>query len=285
VIQDRSINAVIPGTQAELDIFSKAEVGSIPATLIQNAPHLAPLAMSKMEMFRTLSNHGFPVIATHPLTEWELLAHDYDFPFIAKPISGSGGSNRVRILTSREEVLHALHSSPEGCLCVQPYVGSGDDEYTVGVATQCDGQMIDSIVMKRHLAGLSLQERREVKGVDFAISTGFSQGFIVDRPDIQGFAESVALKLDSRGPLNLQLRIVDGIPLIFDFHPRFSGTTPMRADAGFNEVDILLRNFLDDETFGRISYRRNMVAIISFEHVMIPFERYEEMKESQHNGL
>ena len=60
-------------------------------------------------------------------------------------------------------------------------------------------------------------------------------------------------------------------------HPRFSGTTPIRADAGFNEPDVLLQNFLDGEPFGRLGYRSDLVAIRAFEHVLVPFARYGQL--------
>ncbi len=57
---------------------------------------------------------------------------------------------------------------------------------------------------------------------------------------------------------------------MFDIHPRFSGTTPIRASVGFNEPDLLLRNHLFDECFGRLAYIDDVAAIRAFEHVLVP---------------
>ena len=44
----------------------------------------------------------------------------------------------------------------------------------------------------------------------------------------------------------------------------------MRADVGFNEPDILLRNYLFDETFERLPYSSDVAVIRAFEHVVVP---------------
>jgi len=46
----------------------------------------------------------------------------------------------------------------------------------------------------------------------------------------------------------------------------------MRSDVGFNEPDILLRNQLFSETFGRIDYQSNVAVIRAFEHVIVPMD-------------
>jgi carbamoyl-phosphate synthase large subunit len=42
----------------------------------------------------------------------------------------------------------------------------------------------------------------------------------------------------------VQLRLVDGRPVPFELNVRFSGTTPMRVQLGFNEVEAALRHFV-----------------------------------------
>jgi carbamoyl-phosphate synthase large subunit len=125
------------------------------------------------------------------------------------------------------------------------------------------------------LAGLSLLTARSIAERRVALSTGYSQGFIIKNAEIQSFCERLAVQLDSRGPLNIQLRLDRGTrkPLVFEIHPRFSGTTPIRADVGFNEVDVLLRNLLFGESFGRFNYRTNVAAIRAFEHVIVPVDQ------------
>jgi carbamoyl-phosphate synthase large subunit len=125
-------------------------------------------------------------------------------------------------------------------------------------------------VIRRKLMGLSLLDVKTHGGRRAAVSTGVSQGFVVRDPEIQNFCEELAAKLGSRGPLNLQLRVHDGRIYVFEIHPRFSGTTPIRASAGFNEPDLLLRDALFGERFGRLPYTADVAAIRAFEHVLVP---------------
>ena len=73
-----------------------------------------------------------------------------------------------------------------------------------------------------------------------ALSSGISQGAIVHFPELSREAETIATALGSNGPLNIQGRW-DGVHFLpFEINPRFSGTTPIRAMAGFNEPEILI---------------------------------------------
>ena len=45
--------------------------------------------------------------------------------------------------------------------------------------------------------------------------------------------------------INVQGRVRDGVLLPFEINPRFSASTYLRAMAGFNEVDTLIRHFED----------------------------------------
>ena len=73
--------------------------------------------------------------------------------------------------------------------------------------------------------------------------------------------------------MNIQLRLSGDDIYVFEIHPRFSGTSTMRADVGFNEPDILLRNILLNETFGRLNYQYNVAAIRAFEHIIVPMDK------------
>lgn len=270
VVARRDIHAIVPGTQAEVDVLTRAR-DALPIPVVANRCELVPLMMDKQLLARELARHGIPHIETFPLDEWQTVADRHGFPLLLKPAVDTGASRGVLLVASADELLEFRpRLDSRLSYCVQPYVGSAEDEYTAGVLTDATGALIDSIVMRRKLVGLSLLTARQVGERRCAISTGYSQGFIVRHPVVQRFCEELAVRLGSIGPLNVQLRLVDGAPHVFEVHPRFSGTTPIRADVGFNEVDILLRNILHGETFGRLSYRSDVAAIRAFEHVIVP---------------
>jgi carbamoyl-phosphate synthase large subunit len=123
--------------------------------------------------------------------------------------------------------------------------------------------IIDSIVLKRNiLSGLGAKIKILNKsgnaslGKYLAISSGISQGEIIRNELIATTAEQIAQKLNSTGPLNIQCRLQDNKVYVFEINPRFSGTSPMRAIVGFNELDLSLKNKVLKQTkFSRINYK------------------------------
>lgn len=276
IIKQKKIQAVIPGSEPELNLLS-VNTAHIKVPIIANGSDLMPLMMDKFRVIEKVKELGLPVIETWPILQWKKAILAYDYPFIIKPTVGSGGSRGLKFVTSANEieVLIPSISNPEN-YCIQPYIGSGKEEYTVGVLSDKQGKLIDSIVMKRELIGISLLESRKLNGNNFTISTGYSQGYFIKNKKIQSFCEELSSSIKSRGPLNIQCRIMNGKIYVFEIHPRFSGTSPIRADVGFNEPDLLLRNFLYDEKFSRLRYRYNVAAVRAFEHVIVPVSKMKK---------
>jgi carbamoyl-phosphate synthase large subunit len=267
-----NVAAVVPGTEPEAALLA-AHRDELSIPVIANDSRLMPLMTDKNHAEVKLRELGLNFIPSYP---WERRANavcEFGFPLIVKPTRGTGGSRGVYLAVNQMELdslVPFVRTSSRPI--VQPYIGDADAEYTVGILSDKSGNVIDSIVIRRKLIGLSLLDSKSYEGRTVAISTGFSQGYVVRHQAIQEFCEDLAKRLGSRGPLNVQLRIHEGDFYIFEIHPRFSGTTPIRASAGFNEPDVLLRNYLRDEEFGRLDYRVNMMAIRALEHVLVPME-------------
>ncbi|AFZ56953.1 ATP-grasp domain-containing protein [Anabaena cylindrica FACHB-243] len=274
IVNRFKIDAIVPGSEAETTVLSNNTNQFKDCKIVCNRSDLMFYMNDKFLLEKKLKKMGIPYIPTFPLEEYEAALTLFNFPFIVKPTTGTGGSKGLELIATREELNKLIGLiNNKSFFCIQPYIGDADNEYTVGILNDKDGNLIDSIVMRRKLIGLSLLTTKQIHDQDYAVSTGYSQGFFVEDKEVSNFCEKIALEFDSRGPLNIQLRKHKGALYIFDFHPRFSGTTPMRADVGFNEVDILLRNHLFGEKFSRLNYRTNVAAIRAFEHVIIPIEK------------
>jgi len=270
VIKKYNLHAIIPGSEAESNILSQnKQLFNIP--IITNSHQLMPLMMDKFATMDKLKALGLPTIATYCIEEWKKALDEFGFPLIIKPSMGTGGSKGVSLCTTLAELKTILNNIPANSgYCIQPLIGTDENEYTVGVLSDKNGKLLDSIVMKRKLLGLSLLDSKKVGDKRFSISTGYSQGYFIKHKPIQDFCEKLSCSLKSTGPLNIQLRIHNGEIYVFEIHPRFSGTTTMRADVGFNEPDILLRNHLFNENFDRIPYQYDVAVIRAFEHVIVP---------------
>ncbi len=165
-------------------------------------------------------------------------------PCIVKPATGSGGSASVFFATTADEAMNYADFIRRSGVspAAQEYLDDREGEFTVGVLSLPNGEIVGSIAMRRFLESKLSVMYRSRGGV---ISSGYSQGRIDAYPEICAQAERIASALQSKGPLNVQGRVRNGILVPFEINPRFSASTYLRAMAGFNEVDILLRYHRD----------------------------------------
>jgi carbamoyl-phosphate synthase large subunit len=66
---------------------------------------------------------------------------------------------------------------------------------------------------------------------------GFSgYGTREENSKISQLLHQIAILLDLRGSINVQLKLVHGIPVIFEINPRFSSTVLFRHMMGYEDV-------------------------------------------------
>lgn len=270
LVDRERIEVILPGTEAELFVLAEHR-DQLGCATIMNPPEVVHLCRNKGRLAKWLVENGFRTPQTVSCGEWRALAQQVGFPLVGKPAENTGGSRHVEILCSDAEVETYLSLRPNPSQTLfQEYVGEPDREYTVGVALSHTGELIDSIALHRILTGLSLGPSRVIDGRRFALSTGYSQGIIVKHDRVQSVCEALALKLGARGPLNIQCRLDREEVCVFEVHPRFSGTTSIRAAAGFNEPDLLIKDFLFQEPVRRVEYRTDVAAIRAFSNLLVP---------------
>ena len=271
VIEYYQVAAVIPGTEPDL-VFLSEHRDKLPVPLIANRAGLLPLMRDKHLAAEKLYELGLSYVKSYAWHERDKAWTEFGFPLVVKPMRNTSGSRGLHLVMNQRELDSLAQAIPyENAPYVQPYIGDDQNEYTVGVMSRSDGTVIDSIVIRRELSGLSLLAEK-VKGRRYAISSGFTQGYVIRHRLIQDFCEQLAVRLGSTGPLNIQLRLHTGEPYVFEIHPRFSGSTGIRASAGFNEPDTMLRHFLDGENFTRFDYQVGVAAIRYLDHILVPME-------------
>lgn len=252
------IEALFHGSDPELKVFSLQretflEKGILP---ILNDPKVIEIGMNKNKTAKILSQMGFPVPRTWEINSAEDLSQVDDFPVVLKPSSDSCGSRFTFIVQSKSELeLFSNFLIQQNVKVIaQEYVGNTESEYTVGVLSTFSGELVKSFVLRRILypgftQKISVKNKTGKKslGENLVISSGFSQGEVRNFPEIRGQCEEIARKLGSKGPLNIQCRVVGGKVFPFEINPRFSATISIRAMAGLNEPEILLRHHILNE--------------------------------------
>ncbi len=216
------------GTDIELPIFAKNKIDlekKFQTKIVVSSQALIDIANDKYLTFQFLKKNGFSFPASILPGEEQRLVEQVGFPLIVKPRVGarSIGVNKV---TTYEELRQALAKVENPV--IQEYVGSDEGEYTAGLIC-FDGEVKGSIIMRRDLRD------------------GNTYRAFVEKDSIYDRElRRIALSLNPYGPINLQFRVDKaGNVKIFEINSRFSGTTPLRARAGFNEVEFCIQSILN----------------------------------------
>lgn len=258
VARRRGARAIFPGSEPELAVLSahRDRVRSAGILLPIDRAEVIDLCLNKARTFEFLATHGFRIPRWRVVRTAADLADAVPLPAVMKPTRGGGSANVFLAQRERDVVAFGAHLLEiVGEFMIQEYIGDPASEYTVGVLSDMDGRFINSIAVHRDLRGsLSTRLRvrnltgREDLGPTLVISSGISQGEIGPYRQVTGTAEAVAAALGSQGPINIQCRLVGGVAMPFEINPRFSGTTSIRAMAGYNEPDVLIRRHLLGES-------------------------------------
>lgn len=250
------------GTDVELGPLAQArhelehEFGT---RILVSSPEVVAIADNKFATARFFVEHGFPAPASVMASNREgieSLVVEHGFPLIVKPCVGAR-SYGVSVVRDRSSLEYALAHVENGL--VQECVGDDGQEYTAS-GLYFDGRCDAVIVMRRDLRDGNTYRAYTVK--DEALE------LLVKR-----WTEA----LKPHGPANFQFRIDKyGVPKVFEINGRFSGTTPLRAHAGFNEVEMCIRRILWDEPIVQPEVRSLTILRHWSETVVVP-ERTESI--------
>ena len=204
---------VMIGTDEELPILSanrdmlEAEFGT---RILVSSSEVVGIADDKYWTFMWMRNNRFNPPDTVPAYEFL----PFVFPAILKPRVG-GRSDGVKVLRSMRDA----NSNPRSVDWIyQEYIDG--HEYTAG-AVYFGGE-VATIVMRRDLRDGNTY-----------------RAYVEEFPELNAKVREWTLALKPWGPCNFQFRVDNnGEPRCFEINARFSGTTPFRMLAGFNEVEM-----------------------------------------------
>lgn len=289
VCKKYDVAAVFHGCEPELKALSEARHRFEEAGILLpiNPPDVITVCMDKSKTREFLRERGFSTPKTLILDSSEQLDQIDFYPVVIKPIRGGGSFDVFIAQNPRElEILQEYLSASSKHFIVQEYVGSYENEFTVGVLHDLNGNFVNSIAMRRRISG-ALNMRSVVRNVSdkkelgewLVISSGVSHGDMGAFPEVTGPCERIAAELGVRGAINVQCRFVDGEVRVFEINPRFSGTTSIRAMMGYNEPDLLLRHHLLGEPYEvRFPYRSGTV-IRSLKETLLSDEKIPSWKD------
>ena len=214
-IEEHTIDIVIPIAEPELRFFSNQNIlNTIGRAKIITASSLAlEIGFDKFKTAEFLKNEKLPFPETFLAKDLKRIEF---FPVILKSKTGSGSKDIHKINTMNEFLFYTRNNIEN--YVVQEFLSDKNGEFTCGLYRSSKG-VIRSQIFKRELTG------------------GYSgYGEVIENNDVTALLEKLAVKLDLVGSINVQLRITENLPKVFEINPRFSSTVLYRHFFGFEDL-------------------------------------------------
>jgi carbamoyl-phosphate synthase large subunit len=208
-ISEFSIDLVIPGSDAEILALTKSSGLSV-KVIMPNA-NAVIAGSEKILTYRFLEENGLPAPQSALINE----NTDFQFPFIVKPNVGRG-SRDVTICSDARHLDELRKIFPNAI--AQEILQPSSEEMTCAVIrTQLD-----------EIGVLAL--RRKVRNG----ASVWAQ--VVRDDDIVAYCTAIAVKINLRGSINVQLINTAEGPKAFEINARFSSTVGLRHKLGFTDL-------------------------------------------------
>jgi carbamoyl-phosphate synthase large subunit len=218
---DLGIHAVVPGSPAEIDALCRL---SSPPALPSGVPVVCLDAKyrdvfdDKLLCYRALEGQ----VDLAPYADGEdpeavrLLVARHGFPVIVKRRRGQGGLS-FHVVGRMEELAPAIAATPGPV--VQGFIDEAQGEYSIGLFA-ANGQET-AIAFRRRLGRT---------GSSWSAET-------VNDPEVLDYARAIARESGLRGSANVQVRKSSKGVRLLEVNARFSSLAPVRAWAGFRDVE------------------------------------------------
>jgi carbamoyl-phosphate synthase large subunit len=132
-------------------------------------------------------------------------------PLFIKPRTGRGGVGAFAVRTERElDFFRDYVSDP----VLQPFLDG--PEFTIDVLSDFDGSPISIVPRERAVIRAGVVDRGRTVRDSLLLALGME----------------CARAIRAVGAINIQCRVVGGVPTVFEINPRFSGGIPLTIAAG-----------------------------------------------------
>jgi carbamoyl-phosphate synthase large subunit len=204
------VGLVVPTIDDELQLFGEAAGRFADANIrvAVSSPAVTALCDDKYRTCTVLRGCGVPAAQS-----WlpSALPESPSFPLFVKPRQGRGGVGAYAIRNPRDLAFFMDYVSDP---IVQEYLDG--PEFTIDMLCGFDHRVLSIVPRRRDVIRAGVIDR----------------GCTVNNPDLIALAESCAAVLPFVGAVNIQCRVVNGRPVVFEINPRFSGGIPLTIESG-----------------------------------------------------
>jgi len=211
LIKLHSIDAIIPMSEPELSTWLPFKCAASGVKWITPGNKVVAVGLDKLETINAISNLGLPAPWTKKIPDNGIKK----IPCIIKSRFGSGSRN-VSIAQNIMDFDYWAKKIPEGIS--QELLEPSDQEVTCAVYRDMAGKIATLLMLRKLTGGL----------------TGWAK--VIYDPKALELCEKIAIGLDLKGSMNIQMRLTKTGPRVFEINPRFSSTVLMRHRVGFSDV-------------------------------------------------
>lgn len=210
VAEEQQADLVIPMSEAELAVLRPFTELMPGVSWLFAGSQVVDAGLDKLATANALSNLGIAVPRTVPVAEGAV-----GYPCILKNRFGSG-SRAVFIVNDAAAAAYLAPRYPDAVF--QELLLPAEREVTCAVYRTRQGAVTTLLMQRRLTGGL----------------TGWAR--VIDDEDAAEMCQRIAEGLDLRGSMNIQMRLTEDGPRVFEINPRFSSTVLMRHRLGFTDV-------------------------------------------------
>ena len=254
------VNLVVPTIDDELPLFSAAiPMFNAAGVRVAVSPLWTTLLCNdKYATCRALQQKG---VLAAPSYLPETMPASVTFPLFIKPRWGRGGVGAFAIHNTRQLLFFLDYVADP---LVQEYLEG--PEFTIDMLCDFAGRPLSIVPRERVVIRAGVIDR----------------GRTVKDPVLIALAEQCAAVLPFVGAVNIQCRVVDGRPVVFEINPRFSGGIPLTIEAGADFPGMLVRLAAGHRVkpaIGRFKdnlWMTNYEASVFLDGGRVALERYEQ---------
>jgi len=243
ICQTERIRLAIPTIDDELELCgaSRPRFNKIGVMAACSSQETAALCNDKYATWRQLATAGVPAARTYLPGE---LPVNPKFPLFIKPRVGRGAVGAHKIRNQRDLDFFIDYVDRP---VIQEYLAS--PEYTIDVLCDARGRAVSIVPRERVVIRAGVIDR----------------GRTVKTSALIELAEQVCAAIPFFGPINIQCRLRDGWPSVFEINPRFSGGIPLTIAAGANFPKMLIRLAMGGTLTPQVGEFRAGVWMTSYE--------------------
>ena len=226
LIKVNAVDIIIPTSEQELSVFSPI-IEEFQERCITAGIDIIAIGIDKLKTIRFIESLKLPV-------PWTILAKGLappEFPCIFKSKNGSGSKN-IFVIENKEEAIFFSNKFPNSIF--QELLEPKDQEVTCAVYRTKNGEVFVLQLLRKLTGGM----------------TGWAK--VINNDKVKEMCVKIANGIDLYGSFNIQLRITESGPRVFEINPRFSSSVLMRHRLGFcdliwsiNEIIGVPINFLE----------------------------------------